>query len=130
MAFWSKKKMIDSVNKYFLERNVSITNEFGLLSLELSFKESGYSIYPYIKIDEENEEISIVVNIKEVLDIKQVDFNKLNSFNLNSKYFVSKYKDNAIILEYNTCATYENVSKIIHNALESLFSFQNEIDLL
>lgn len=130
MAFWSKKKMIDSVNKYFLERNVSITNEFGLIGLELSFKDSGYSIYPYIKIDEDNEEISIMVNVREVTDSKQIEFAKLNSFNLNSKYFTAKYKDDAIILEYNTSANYDNVSKIIHNALESLFAFQTEIDSL
>lgn len=130
MAFWSKKKINDSISKYFLERNVSTTSDFGVLSLELNFKESGYSIYPYIKIDEDNEEISIMVNIREVALDKEVDFNKLNSFNLNSKYFTAKYKNNAIVLEYNTSVNYDNASKLVHNSLESLFALQGEIDCL
>lgn len=130
MAFWGKKKMFDAVNKYFNERNVSVTNEYDLLCIELNFKDNGYNIYPYIKLDEENEQISIMVNIREALELKASEYEALNAFNLGSKYFTAKYKDNAIVLEYNSICNYDNVVKLLHSALESLFSKQNEIDNL
>lgn len=129
MAFWSKKKIEDAVIKYLNENNATISKDDNIISFELYFKDSKYSIYPYLIIDEENEEISICVNLRRVEEINSKILSKINSFNYNSKYFICKANnENVIYLEYNGIINYELLSKQMNNVIGSLFSLQEQID--
>ncbi len=130
MAFWSKKKIIDGIIKYLNENNITWKEELGFITYELFFNESGYSLYPYIQINEEVEEISILINIKEIADGKNYDYSSLNDLNVKSKYFTAKIKDKVLILEYNCNVSYENVSKFLKKIVDSIFSLQKDIDNL
>lgn len=129
MAFWSKKRITDSITKYLTEQNVTYKLENGYLSFELYFKNAGYSLFPYVKVDEDLEEVSIMINIKELTeDAKILDYSKINSFNTSSKYFTAKIKERVIFLEYNCNTSYDGITKILGNAIESLFGLQDSMD--
>lgn len=129
MAFWSKKKIEDAVVKYLTENNVTISKENNSISFELYFKNSQYSIYPYIVINEDEEEISVIVNLKKVEEINSKYLSKMNSFNYNSKYFVCKANnENIIYLEYNGVINYDLLSKQMNKIIGSLFALQEQID--
>lgn len=132
MAFWSKKRMLDSLTKYLTEQKVTYTDTLDCISFELFFQKSGYSVYPYIKLNEEIEEVSIVINVKK-LEAEPASklYQRLNSFNLKSKYFTAKISEGLVLyLEYNTYASYDSIDKIIDRSIESLFNLQEEIDNL
>ncbi|MBE6137155.1 MAG: hypothetical protein E7176_02030 [Erysipelotrichaceae bacterium] len=128
MAFWSKKSIRESIIEYLEEQKVSYKEEFGCITFELYFKRDEFSIFPYIKINEMNEELSFVVNLKEVDNYK--DCSKLNKFNALSKFVAAKAKDNLLFLEYN-CFTNPTVApQLIDKIVESLYGLQSEIDKL
>lgn len=129
MAFWSKKKIEDALIKYLNENNVTISKENNVLSFEIYFKDSKYSIFPYIIINEEEEEMSVIVNLKKVEEINAKYLSKINSFNYNSKYFTCKSNnENVIYLEYNGNINYDLLSKQMNKIIGSLFALQEQID--
>lgn len=129
MAFWGKKSIKDSLIKYLNEHGVTCKEELGCLAFDLYFKKSEYTVYPYLKINENNEELSIIVNLREVGDSFK-DYARINSFNYQSKYLMAKVKDGLLYLEYNCHISYENAVIVLENIVESLFSLQEEIDKL
>lgn len=129
MAFWSKKKNKDALIKYLNEQNVNHHEEHGCVTFELSMKNGQYSIYPYIRINETMDELSILVNLRNVVE-KSKEYSKLAAFNEKSKFFVAKIRDAVLVLEYNCYATYELVERIIAEAFASLCQLEEEIDAL
>lgn len=129
MAFWGKKSIKDSLIKYLNEQGVTYKEELGCLSFDLYFKKSEYTVYPYLKINENNEELSIIINLREVLDSFK-DYSRINNFNCQSKYMIAKVRDGLLYLEYNCHVTYDNLAIVLENAVESLFALQEEIDKL
>lgn len=132
MAFWSKKKIVDSLTRYLSEQNVTWHEELDCITFELYFQKSGFSLYPYIRIDEERDELSIVINLKEAEDgyLAQRGAVRINDFNIRSPYFTAKIKEGILILEYNCVIDYDITPKIVNNSIESLFSLQEELDNL
>lgn len=132
MAFWSKKRMADSLIKYLTEQNVTYTETLDCISFELFFLESGYSVYPYIRLNEEKDELAIVINLRKLEaepSLKQLQ--RINAFNLKSKYFTAGITDGLVLyLEYNAHSSYDTVDKIADKCIESLFNLQEEMDNL
>ena len=114
MAFWSKKKLSDILIKNFKNENISYKFEDSFLSFE--FPISNIMLYPYIKIDDDSEEYSIVINIKKE---ENVNFNNLNDFNINSRYFKAMYDNGIIYLSY-VFASDENIKQELNRILGSL----------
>ncbi len=114
MAFWSKKKLSDILIKNFKNENISYKFEDSFLSFE--FPISNIMLYPYIKIDDDSEEYSIVINIKKD---ENVNFNNLNDFNINSRYFKAIYDNGIIYLSY-VFASDENIKQELNRILGSL----------
>ncbi len=125
---FSTKKTTDKISKFFLDEGITVDYVNGVYRFELYLSEGGYSLYPYFKFDNQTGSLSIDINVRRVTE--EVDFSSLNSFNLKSKYFIAKYRDGAIFLEYNTLATNDNVKEILQKVLESIFSLQEDIDKL
>ncbi|HIT44335.1 TPA: hypothetical protein IAA91_05815 [Candidatus Avacholeplasma faecigallinarum] len=128
MAFWVKKKSSELIKKYLIEQNVTFKEEMGLITFEFFLSKSNFSIFPYINIDDAGDQISILINLRQVNNLK--DFEKLNDFNLKSKYFTAKIKDEVLFLEYNTHILTENANFVMSSALDSLIELQVEIDNL
>ena len=114
MAFWSKKKLSEILIKSFKNDNITYKLEGNVLSFE--FPISNIMLYPYIKIDDDSEEYSIVINIKKE---ENVNFNNLNDFNINSRYFKAMYDNGIIYLSY-VFASDENIKQELNRILGSL----------
>lgn len=128
MAFWSKKKMSDSLNRYFNENKATLNIENDIISFEL-YLDKGYTLYPYISLDEENDNVSFLINLRMVND-KNI-YEKINQFNLKSMYLVAKLNEDRILsLEYNFKAYHDNINDIIDNIIKSIFELQEDIDSL
>ena len=102
------------MKKNFKNENISYKFEDSFLSFE--FPISNIMLYPYIKIDDDSEEYSIVINIKKE---ENVNFNNLNDFNINSRYFKAMYDNGIIYLSY-VFASDENIKQELNRILGSL----------
>ena len=126
MAFWSKKKLFDILSKAFKNDNVTVDVTNNNFSFEINLADASYNLYPYIKLNEEDSIMSIFVNIRKVE--KENIYEKINNFNLISKYFTLKLKDSILYLEYNVVVNNDNVYDICKVAINSLKELQFEID--
>ena len=126
MAFWSKKKLFDILMKNFKNDNISVEFEENRLTFEMYFEEAKFNLYPYIKLDENESIMSIFVNIRKIE--KENVYEKINNFNLISKYFTLKLKDNVLYLEYNAFVDNDNVYDVTKKATTALNDLQLEID--
>ena len=124
---FGKKKIADLLIKYFNEKKISYEKELNNFSFTVSYND--FSIYPYIRVNEEEGLISILVNIRKIGSKENV-FEKLNSFNLKSQFFKAILNENAIILEYNACLSSDNFDDILDCIIESLSSLKEDIKLL
>jgi hypothetical protein len=90
----------------------------------------GYSLYPYYVTNSDKKELSIIINLRKIdNDLMISDYERINAFNLKSKYFQAKIKDRILYLEYNTKVD-SSKSEIIHEVIESVFILSKEIDEL
>ena len=126
MAFWSKKKLFDLLNKEFKNDGVSVEVDSNKLSFEVNCSEAKINLYPYIKLDEETSIMSILINLRKVQ--KDNFYDKINEFNLISKYFTLKLKDSILYLEYNVKVDTNNVYEMVKEVIESVKSIQSEIE--
>ncbi len=130
MAFWSKKRLDDKLIQYFNDKGISYeieTEEAQRFKFELCFQEGGFILYPYITVDEEL--ISFNVNVSQP-GLKGFNYEKLNGFNAQSKFFKAYLTDTGIIcLEYRFLNT-EGISLILDSLVDSLFALTKEIDQL
>ncbi len=96
MAFWSKKRLDDKLIQYFNDKGISYeieTEEAQRFKFELCFQEGGFILYPYITVDEEL--ISFNVNVSQP-GLKGFNYEKLNGFNAQSKFFKAYLTDTGI----------------------------------
>lgn len=128
-TLFSSKKLIDKIEKYFIDSKTTLNHENNRYSFELFLSESGYSLYPYFMLNEDETIISIIVNVRKKEENEDI-YSKLNAFNLISKYFTAKCNDESIYLEYNSPIGYDNLKEIFKNTIESIFSLQEDIDKL
>jgi len=126
-GIFGNKKLIDKLNKYFYEKKIELKAENDKYSFEIVFHELGYSLFPYFKLSEASNEISIVINVRKC---DNVDFNMLNSFNLKSKYFTAKASNNVIYLEYTTSLSNDTYKEVLNDILNSLTMLAIDIDNL
>ena len=113
----SKEK--DKLIKYFKENNITYTEVSNKIETEIVFKDKNISLYPYFKVDDDY--FSIIVNIRKITEKLNLDlYQKLNSFNLVSQFFVAKISnENILYLEYNTLYT-DNLRDIFESTISSL----------
>ena len=126
MAFWGKKNLFDVLKKGFKNDNISINEDSGKLSFELTFSEAKFNLYPYIVLDEDKSVMSILVNVRKIE--KENVYEKINTFNLKSKFFTLQLKDSILYLEYNALVSSDNAYEVLKNAVNSLNELQFEID--
>ncbi len=126
MAFWGKKNLFDVLKKGFKNDNISINEDSGKLSFELKFSEAKFNLYPYIILDEDKSIMSILVNVRKIE--KENVYEKINTFNLKSKFFTLQLKDSILYLEYNALVSGDNAYEVLKNAVNSLNELQFEID--
>lgn len=124
MAFWSKKRAIEILTKSLKSENISYKEDNNVVSFEYQINDS--ILYPYIKFDEETDDVSIVINIK-----KQAlkGYEKINEFNINSRFFKACYKDDLIYLSYAFNAD-DSIREIINKVLGSLNPLIDNIENL
>ncbi len=129
MAFWSKKKTDTKLISYFIDKKIpyEIDNSDRIrIKFELCLTEKKIMIYPYLTIDEDV--ISFNVNLVEHT-LKSFNYERLNQFNLKSRYFKAYVTDAGIIvLEYRFILCDD--LKIMDELIQSLVDMQEEIDLL
>ncbi len=132
MALWGKKRLIDSFVKYLNEKNISYNNEDGCISFELFFNNLKYSLFPYVNLDETNNEMSVIINLKKIDTVYNLkEINKINEFNLKSKYFVLKFNSsNILYLEYNAIVNNDILEDLFNNLTSSLFDLEEDIERL
>lgn len=121
---FGKKKIADLIVKYFNEKKISYERDLNKISFVVSY--SDFSIYPYLKINEDEETINILINIRKIENKENV-FEKLNAFNLKSQFFKAISNDGVIILEYNAISTSDNVVDVLDLIIDSLASLREEI---
>lgn len=124
--FHSKPK--DKLIKYFRDNNISFNDNDGRVETEIIIPNTNISVFPYFKIIDDENYISIVINIKKISGKINVDlYEKINYFNLSSKYFVMKLSNNILYLEYNTIYD-DNIVDIYNEAITSLNELIEFID--
>ncbi len=121
---FGKKKIIDLIIKYFNEKKISYEKNLNIISFSASYND--FSIYPYIKINEENQQVSFLVNIRKINQKENV-FEKLNTFNIKSQFFRAILNEDIIVLEYNTLVDSDNLNDILDQMIDSLSSLRVEI---
>lgn len=126
MAFWSKKKLFDVLSKEFKNDNVSVQIENNKFTFEVNCSEAKLNLFPYIKLNEETSIMTIIINLKKVQ--KDNFYDKINAFNLLSKYFTMKLKDSVLFLEYNVMVDTNNVYEMVKEVIDTVKDLQFEID--
>jgi hypothetical protein len=121
MAFWGKKSASDILVKSFKTDGITYKLEDNVLSFE--FPIGSTLLYPYITIDEESNEFTVVINIKKT-NLKNLE--QLNIFNINSRYFKACYKEDLIYLSY-VFTSNEDIREELNRVLGSLKALIDEI---
>ncbi len=121
MAFWGKKSASDILIKSFKADGITYKLEDNVLSFEYPIQSK--ILYPYITINEDSNEFTVVINIKKA-NLKTLD--QLNVFNVNSRYFKACYKDELIYLSY-VFTSNEDIREELNRVLGSLKALIDEI---
>lgn len=129
LAFWSKKKIDNKIISYFIDKKIPyevLEQEKCCIRFELCLAERQIMIYPYLTID--GDLVSFNVNITEH-SLKGFDYQMLNQFNLESKFFKAYLtKEGIIALEYRFLGVED--TGILDSLIDNLFSMQTQIDTL
>ncbi len=127
MGLFSHSKQKDKIIKYLKNENISYDVKNDKIVIELMFKDKGFSLSPYFIVDDEEDDFSMVINIKKIDKVNTDIYEKINSFNLSSKYFSMKIsKENIIYIEYNTNID-DNVVKVFELLVASLYELSDII---
>ncbi len=124
MAFWSKKKTSEILIKSFKNDGITYKLEDNILSFELPIGNT--MLYPYITLDDDSNEYTIVINIKKPTT-KNLD--NINRFNIYSRYFKACYREDLIYLSY-VFTSADDVREEINRILGSLKPLISEIQNL
>jgi len=127
MGLFSHSKQKDKIIKYIKNENISYDVKNDKIVIELMFKDKGFSLSPYFIVDDEEDDFSMVINIKKIDKVNTDIYEKINSFNMSSKYFSMKIsKENIIYIEYNTNID-DNVVKVFELLVASLYELSDII---
>ncbi len=127
MGLFSHSKQKDKIIKYLKNENISYDVKNDKIVIELMFKDKGFSLSPYFIVDDEEDDFSMVINIKKIDKVNTDIYEKINSFNMSSKYFSMKIsKENIIYIEYNTNID-DNVVKVFELLVASLYELSDII---
>ena len=121
---FGKKNSSDIIIKYFKEKSIEYEYKNNIFSFNLSL--DGCILNPYLLIDDNI--LSIMVNIRELTKKDNNIYEKLNNFNVISKIFNAKVKNNVIYLEYNTLIDNDNIEDIFDIILLSLSELSLQIN--
>ncbi len=124
MGLFSKTEM-EKLEKHLNKKNLSFEKKENKLSFEVSMNKHSYSLFPYLRIDE-NDSFSFCVNLRK---IDKINYETLNNFNLKSKFFTAKIKTDILYLEYNTVLN-DNVINVFDSLINELFILEEDIDNL
>ena len=127
MGLFSHSKQKDKIIKYLKNENISYDVKNDKIVIELMFKDKGFSLSPYFIVDDEEDDFSMVINIKKIDKVNTDIYEKINSFNMSSKYFSMKIsKEKIIYIEYNTNID-DNVVKVFELLVASLYELSDII---
>ena len=131
MALWSKKKVGTKIVNYLKDKNISYQLEeqaSTIIKFELCFLESGFILYPYITIDEDNSLVTFNVNVSQV-NMKNA-FNVVNEINRKALFLKSYVTDDSIlVLEYRFKAV-DDISITLEGIINNVFSLENILEKL
>ena len=120
MGLFSKKSLTEIINKNLSERQIEFEIKDSVISFSINL-DNDITLYPNIKVDNQAEELTFIINIK------RGESKTLKDFNNKSKYLKALANDNIIYLYYDCFATTENVIFIIDTIISSLQVLENDI---
>jgi len=126
MGLFSGKNPTKSLMKHTQQKGYVITNDGTYYRFEIRFEEDNLSLFPYFVIDEDKNIFSICINLKKVLNDKEINYQKIIDFNNNSRFFTLKFENNVLFLEYNTYFD-DNLENIFDLIIENVFMLRNLI---
>lgn len=118
-----RKDLDDVITKYLKDEEIDYKYNNNIYSFELNF--SSFSLNPYFMISDDI--LTFMVNIK-MLGKRDNVLDLLNDFNLKSKFFTAKTKNNILYLEYNTYVNTHNIIDILDILIAELNSLNEDID--
>ncbi len=124
MGLFSKTEL-EKLEKHLNKKNLSFDKREDKISFEIAMNKNSYSLFPYLKINSNNL-FSFCVNLRKV---DKLNYETLNSFNLKSKFFTAKVKNDILFLEYNTTLN-DNVVSVFDSLVNELFVLEEDIDNL
>lgn len=126
---WSRKKILAKLSQYFEGKQIpyEILEEEKQIKIDLFFKTYGFMLYPYITITDQI--CSIDINVSESSS-KGFSFDKINTFNKQSKFFKAFLSDEGIVtLEYRFIQN-EIHFEVLDTIFDSLYGAEPLIDAL
>ena len=126
---WNKKKMFARFVQYLDSKQIpyEIDEENAVVKMDLFFKERGYMLYPYVRI--EAGICSVDINVSKN-SLKSFNYEKLNQFNIKSKFFKGFLTEEGILtLEYRFLLD-EIDSTVFDSLWDSLYQIEMDIDSL
>ena len=120
MGLFSKKNILDLINKNFIERKIEFENKDNIFSFAINL-EDDITLYPNIKVDILAEQLTFIINIK------KGESKTLKDFNNKSKYLKALSNDGIIYLYYRCFVTTENVIFVIDTIISSLQGLESDI---
>ena len=120
MGLFSKKSLTEIINKNLSERQIEFEIKDSVISFSINL-DNDITLYPNIKVDNQAEELTFIINIK------RGESKTLKDFNNKSKYLKALSNDNIIYLYYACFVTAENVIFVIDTIISSLQVLENDI---
>ena len=120
MGLFSKKNILDLINKNFIERKIEFENKDNIFSFAINL-EDDITLYPNIKVDVLAEQLTFIINIR------KGESKTLKDFNNKSKYLKALANDGIIYLYYRCFVTTENVIFVIDTIISSLQGLESDI---
>ncbi|MBD5390908.1 hypothetical protein HDR67_02770 [bacterium] len=125
---WSQKKLLARLIQYLENKKIpfEMDEDKLIVKMDLFFKNCGFMLYPYVKIEEGV--CSINVNVSK--PSKGFSLETLNHLNQTSKFFKCFLtEDNLITLEYRFIIN-EIDSAIFDEIIDSLYMLEDDLDTL
>ncbi len=120
------KSDLDKLIKHLNKKEINFKKEDDKISFELVMKNKNFMIYPYMTIDDDV--LSMCINLSKVDKINNDLCEKINEFNLKSKFFTLKIKNHILFIEANQLI--DDINLLFDKMVENLFELEDELDNL